>query len=243
MDDPVLVRVGDASGDSFQHPKAAFERGPPEFEVAIQGFSLDQLHHDVGTAPGFAHVVHRNQGGMGQLRGDLRLAAKPLDGGDMGIEVVPKDLERDRAIELSIESAVDYGHPTAAEFFGALVSTLSGMVGHRGLDSRNCMIPANSPRVSPLLEHGDSKSSISRFGKEMTVPSDSRVVEIRAILVACLRMALLRRRARFLEESGHHAMATLAWLAAGHVETHVRQETRRIFSGLSRAAPETAGRP
>ena len=77
---------------------------------------VDVRHHEVRDARPFTHVVDRHDVRMGQLRRRLRLAREPQPNGGVIRELRWQHLDRHRAVEAIVASAVDDGHAAATDF-------------------------------------------------------------------------------------------------------------------------------
>ena len=90
--------------------------------------ALDQLHHDVGDrGPGeriglLAGVVDRDDRGVVEPGGRLRLAAKTGLEGGVDRQVGAELLDRDRAAQPAVDRSTDLGHATATEQLSELVA-------------------------------------------------------------------------------------------------------------------------
>ncbi len=120
----MLVRVAEAIGDlpgdvdrldrgdvGLQHPGAQLD-------------ALEELHRGVREIALLAEVVHRDDVGMGELAGGLRLLEEPLVVflAPFGVVGEEDGLERDGAIERRVLRLVDDSHRAAAELSADLVA-------------------------------------------------------------------------------------------------------------------------
>ena len=117
----------------------------------------DVLHHDVGlgdvAAVGrhlLAGVVDRDDRGVVQRGGRLRLAAEPgLEGGVAG-EVGAQPLDRDGAAEAHVGALADLGHAAAPEQLAHLVASADPLrFRHRRLSLPSCPCWAGVRRSRP----------------------------------------------------------------------------------------------
>jgi hypothetical protein len=84
-------------------------------QAVAQRLALD-IRHDIEKKPvGLARIVERQDVRMFEAGGELDLAQEPLAadrGGQLGLE----DLDRHRAVELSVLGQIDDGHSTTTQF-------------------------------------------------------------------------------------------------------------------------------
>ena len=87
---------------------------------------VDVLHHDVGQRPvgrlGLAGVVHRDDRGMVQRGGVLRLPAEPEVEARIAGQVGAQHLDGDVAVQPLVARQVDFGHAAEAEDLAEFVA-------------------------------------------------------------------------------------------------------------------------
>ena len=117
MDDAQRVRSAQAGGDLAGPqrdllPVAAGTLAQP----LEQRLALDELHRDALAAIGeLHHVVDATHVRAGDASRHAHLALEPLQLGDVAVELVGQDLERDQLVQLAIAGLVDLPHPAAAQ--------------------------------------------------------------------------------------------------------------------------------
>ena len=84
-------------------------------EAVTQGFALDIGHHIEELAVGRTRIVKRQDVGVGQPRGNLDLAEKPVMA-DGRSHLGEHDLDRDLATVLHILRQIDGCHASVAKF-------------------------------------------------------------------------------------------------------------------------------
>jgi hypothetical protein len=78
--------------------------------------ALDQLHHDEGPTLVFTKVVDRDDVGMLELSGDLRLLGELRRDRLFGFELRAYGLDRDLAADHRIERGIDAADASLADF-------------------------------------------------------------------------------------------------------------------------------
>ena len=99
-------------------------------EVA-QRSAFDVLHHDEVRAVLLAPVVDRDDVGVVEVRGGLRLAAEALDERRLARVLGEQRLQRDRPVQQLVVREVDLGHPALRELALDLVAVRKDPAGQR----------------------------------------------------------------------------------------------------------------
>ncbi len=137
VNDAEPVRVAERVEDPGHHPHDVGGREPlVGFEVALELATADEFHRDVPDALVLADFVDRDDVGVRQPPGSLRLAAKAGNHrlGMLAGELVRANrLERDDALDHGVEPLVDDAHGTAAELAADLVLADPAHLGHASL--------------------------------------------------------------------------------------------------------------
>ena len=170
VDDPFLVRRGEAVGDLDRlfdrlahRQRAAGKPGP-------QRLAFEQLLDDVGRAVVLADVVNGGDVGMVEDAGRARLLLEALQALRIAREGAGQDLDRDVAAEARIARAEDLSHPSRADGGEDLVGPETGA----GLDSHELArfyrassgVPASSGPGRPTARGGGGAGRVAI--KELT---------------------------------------------------------------------------
>jgi hypothetical protein len=116
VDDSVAMR----EAKRFEHLERVRDRMADGQRTAredqlLQAPALDDLHGDVVRPLGLAAVVDRDDVGMREARGGLRLATEALDEELVVRVAVVQDLDRHAPAEVLVLGQIDVGHPARAE--------------------------------------------------------------------------------------------------------------------------------
>ncbi len=94
--------------------------GAPRNQV-FQAFAIHQFHGDEGNTALIAHVVHRNDVGMLQAAGGLRLAVKALEQIRIVGNAGRDGFQRDQAVDDRVARAVHHSHGAVSQLADHLV--------------------------------------------------------------------------------------------------------------------------
>jgi hypothetical protein len=192
VDDPAVVgegdRVADVDQDAQQPGEGEFAlcrlvAGGESAQNLRQAGAIDQLHGEEEVAgPVVADVMHRDDAGVLELAGDLRLLDEALT-----VELVAHpehDLHRHRAVEHAIDDLDDRAHATAPDLTADAVARLQlALLEHGG--------GGDQPRpFLGIVAQGDLVLQVDRTGVLAAMSAPAR---------RCRRRR--RRRAR-LEQTG-----------------------------------------
>ena len=121
MDDPLLVRRFERLGDLRRHRQRLVDRNGPPRDPIGERRAFDQLHHQRVQAAGIFEAMDLRDVRMIECRKELRFPAEPCKAigivGDGG----QQDFDRDVAIQLRIEGAIDLAHTAGADQTSDLV--------------------------------------------------------------------------------------------------------------------------
>ena len=132
VDEPVLVREGEAAGDLERDLERAPDRQPPLLvQDLLERPPLDQLEDDELPALVLAAVDDGDDVRMRQLRHCARLAAEALDVLVVVRVVLVQDLERDLPLEQRVVRPEDARHATCADELLELVAPGDDLPHHR----------------------------------------------------------------------------------------------------------------
>ena len=116
VDDRERVGGGERVG-GLLHDAADFLRGQlaPALDPRAERFAVDQAHDEVDQAAALVDVVDRDDVGVRQARGGLRLAGEALADFLLEGELGREHLDRDAALQPLVAGAIDHPHPASAD--------------------------------------------------------------------------------------------------------------------------------
>ena len=123
VNDPLLVRRGEARGDLPGQVQRSAEGQGAAGELLPKAPSLDDLGDEVEGLALVPDVEDGDDVRIGQRGGGPRLPLEPRDALGMAGEGLGKDLDRDRSPEPRVPRAVDLAHPARAERRKDLIGT------------------------------------------------------------------------------------------------------------------------
>ena len=115
VDDPFLVRRGEAMGDLRRDRNQPAQRGKSLFDPRREAPAEDELHRDVGEALVLADLVNGDDVRMVQGRGGARLLSEAQIVLRTLVEALGEQLDRDDAPEGRVARAVEPAHAAGAE--------------------------------------------------------------------------------------------------------------------------------
>ncbi len=131
VNDPGLVRLGEAVGHLVGEVEQALGRQRPGMEHLAQRLAVDELHRDVDRGLVGADVVDRDDVRVVQGGGRARLLLETLAAIDVRGELRREDLDGHVAPEARIARAIDLSHPSRAEGREDLEGPEAGAGGER----------------------------------------------------------------------------------------------------------------
>jgi hypothetical protein len=123
MHDPLLVRRFERVGNLARDADRLVHRQRPLCDPIGEGRSLDQLQHECARTGGVLEAVNVADVLMIERGEQLRFAMKAREAIGIRGEELRQDLQRDGAIQLGVEPAVDLAHATGAEQLAKLIES------------------------------------------------------------------------------------------------------------------------
>ncbi len=163
VDDPLLVRGGEAVGDLERVVDRLALRELAAGEDRAQRLAFEELLDDVGRAVVLADVVDGGDVGVVEDAGGLRLLLEAAQAVGVGGEGGRQDLDRDVAAEARVLGAVDLPHAARADG-GEISYGPSREPGVRGMGSGGLWRGARrAPSPDPLPRSGCSETWWTHF--------------------------------------------------------------------------------
>lgn len=171
--DALAVRVVDPARHLLDDRDGGAEVEAPRAEELAERLALHELHDERAATGVLMRVVERHDVRGLHLRDGLGLAPESRERLGVEVEALPQLLERDLALQLVVEGAIDDGHAALAELLEALVAV---RLGARGL--------AREPLPALALAHEASttRSSLSSSWRVATVSQSSSRIASRTLL-------------------------------------------------------------
>jgi hypothetical protein len=151
------VRVGEGCADGFDHTEGLLRGKRAACEAGLEGFTLDELHHQVGLPLVFGEVVDRNDVGVFEFGHHPRFAGEPCCKGRILAERRMQDLDGHVSVEAGVVRLIDRRHSTLAELLQDAVRAHILTVGERHFTS-----PRNGFSLLPLSAAGPAGPSFTR---------------------------------------------------------------------------------
>ncbi len=115
MDQPVIVRRGEAARDLERDVDRLARRERPLVQTLAQGLALEKLGHEVGRSLVRAHIVEHENVGMVQGAGRARLLLEASETIRIGGERGGQHLDRDLTSQAGVARSIDLAHAPRAE--------------------------------------------------------------------------------------------------------------------------------